>query len=71
MGALPIHDANELPYRSEHQGIIHACGRGGHTTMLPGAARYLAETHSALLSPQAAWRILVLPTIGGDQNAEL
>jgi hippurate hydrolase len=44
MDALPIHEANAVPYRSNHEGSIHACGHDGHTTMLLGAARYLAET---------------------------
>jgi hippurate hydrolase len=44
MDALPIHEANHVPYRSKHEGIMHACGHDGYTTMLLGAARYLAET---------------------------
>lgn len=44
MDALPIEEASNLAYRSRHQGRMHACGHDGHTAMLLGAARYLAET---------------------------
>ena len=44
MDALPIREATGLPYASRHEGRMHACGHDGHTAMLLGAARYLAET---------------------------
>ena len=46
MDALPIDEATNLPYRSRHEGRMHACGHDGHTAMLLGAARYLAETRN-------------------------
>ena len=46
MDALPIEEATGLPYASKNPGMMHACGHDGHTAMLLGAARYLAETRN-------------------------
>ncbi len=46
MDALPIEEATGLPHASTNPGVMHACGHDGHTTMLLGAARRLAETRA-------------------------
>ena len=46
LDALPVLEKTGLPYASKKDGVMHACGHDGHTAMLLGAARYLAETRN-------------------------
>ena len=46
MDALPIEELTGVPWASQNPGRMHACGHDGHTTMLLGGARYLAETRN-------------------------
>ena len=46
MDALPIKENTGMSYSSKNEGVMHACGHDGHTTMLLGAARYLSETRN-------------------------
>ena len=45
MDALPIHEETDLPFASQTDGKMHACGHDGHTSMLVGAARALSQDH--------------------------
>jgi amidohydrolase len=48
MDALPLAEMNDFAHRSRHEGRMHACGHDGHTAMLLGAARYVAEHRDAI-----------------------
>ncbi|MGJ7544316.1 M20 aminoacylase family protein [Variovorax sp. LT1R16] len=46
MDALPMTEHNDFTWKSAKHGLMHGCGHDGHTTMLVGAARYLAQTRN-------------------------
>jgi amidohydrolase len=51
MDALPIHEENQVSYRSRNTGIMHACGHDGHTAILMSLAGDLKAQISSLMSP--------------------
>ena len=55
MDALPIEEDNDLPFRSRHPGVMHACGHDAHTAMLLGAAKALRQE-----APQLAGNVVFL-----------
>ena len=48
MDALPIHEANDLPYTSRVSGVMHACGHDGHTATLLGTAQVFAQNRNLI-----------------------
>ena len=51
MDALPIHEENDVPYKSQNQGVMHACGHDVHTAILLGAAEILWNNRNELKQP--------------------
>ena len=46
MDALPIHEANDVPYASQNDGVMHACGHDAHTAILLGVAHLLRQSYA-------------------------
>jgi len=66
MDALPIQETNNVPYRSEIPGVMHACGHDGHTAMLLGVAQVLAGWREKL---RGRVRLIFQPAEEGEGGA--
>ncbi|HEY9825836.1 MAG TPA: M20 family metallopeptidase [Stenomitos sp.] len=67
MDALPILEENEVPYRSQCDGVMHACGHDGHTAIALGIAHYLANHRDSF---QGTVKIIFQPAEEGPGGAE-
>ncbi len=76
MDALPIREANDVPYRSQNEGVMHACGHDAHVACLLGAATLLAESAKDGALPAGRIRLVFQPSeettdeenVGGAQR---
>ena len=66
MDALPMQETGDLPYKSQNDGIMHACGHDGHTAMLLGVAEALSKKYDQL---KGTVKFIFQPAGGGQGGA--
>lgn len=68
MDALQVCEMNDIPYKSQNEGVMHACGHDGHTAMLLGAARVLCEMRDEI---EGTIKLVFQPSEESVQGAKL